>query len=198
MKTSLLLGILLLMLATTNAVSKTPTVSPIKPDAIIKIGDPLPPFSLYNENGNPFTEKSLSRKLIVMNFIFTRCADPTMCPSATQKMTELQKLVRNHSLEKDVHFVTISFDPAFDTDNVLKQYAKAYKIDPSNYSLLTGDSQTIKNLTQRFGVHTLSQKGTINHTMKTIIIDKSGTIVYATPKRDWQPKALLKKIKNFL
>lgn len=197
MKAYLLLTLSLLTLPATHAVSK-PSRGSSKPNAILKIGDPIPPFSLYNQNGKLLTEKDLSRKIIVLNFIFTRCAEPTMCPAATQKMTELQKLIRNNALEKDIHLATISFDPTFDTPPILNQYAQAHKIDSSNYSFLTGDTGTIKNLLHRFGVHTVSQKGTIIHSMKTVIIDKSGTIVYLTPQRDWQPKILLKKIKSFL
>lgn len=166
--------------------------------SIIKIGDFMPSFTLYNQDGKTITQKDLLGKIVVLNFIFTRCGVPTMCPASTKKMVELQKLVHDNRLSNNVSFVTISFDPIFDTPAILKKYAEAYKIDLSNYSFLTGDAEVIKNLTRLFGVYTISEKGTINHTMKTMVINKNGKVIYGACKIDWQPKTFLQIIKKNL
>lgn len=162
----------------------------------IKIGKPIPPFALYDQNGNPMTHKEVDGKIVVMNFIFTRCADPTLCPAATKKMGELQKLVKKQALHNNVKFVTISFDPENDTPEVLSQYAKGFEIDLSNYSFLTGDPEMVKRLTKLFGIFTVSKKGTINHTMKTVVIDKTGKVIYESSKANWEPEKLLAVIKK--
>lgn len=162
----------------------------------IKIGKSMPPFALYDQNGNPMTHKEVNGKIVVMNFIFTRCAVPTLCPAATKKMGELQKLVRRQALHHNVKFVTVSFDPENDSPEVLKQYAKGFDIDLSNYSFLTGDPEMIKRLTKLYGVFTVSKKGTINHTMKTVVIDKTGKVIYESSKANWEPEKLLAVIKK--
>lgn len=164
----------------------------------IKIGDLIPQFTLYDQNNCPVSNKDLQGKIVVMNFIFTRCGAPTMCPSATKKMREVQNLIKEQSLQNDIQFVSISFDPNNDTSKVLNQYAQGFNIDFSNYSFLTGDPEVIKRLTKQFGVFTVSEKGTINHTMKTVVIDKTGTMVYETSKVDWKPETLLSAIKKTL
>jgi len=166
--------------------------------SLIKIGDPIPQFALYDQFNCSVTNKDLGGKIVIMNFIFTRCGAPTMCPAATRKMEELQNLIKNQSLQNDVQFVTITFDPDNDTSKVLNQYAQGFNIDSSNYSFLTGDPEVIKRLTKQFGVFTVSEKGTINHTMKTVIIDKTGMMVYETSKIDWQPRTLFSIIKKAL
>lgn len=163
--------------------------------SLVKIDKPIPPFALYDQNGNTITNKNLEGKIVVMNFIFTRCAVPTLCPAATKKMADLQKLVKKQGLHNDVKFITISFDPENDTPEVLKQYAKGFDIDLSSYSFLTGDCEMIKRLTKLYGILMLSRKGTINHTMKTVIIDKTGRLNYITSKA-WEPEKLLSIIKK--
>lgn len=169
-----------------------------KSPSLIKIGDPLPPLALYNQEGNLVTNKDLLGKIIVLNFVFTRCSLPTMCPAATQKMAELQKLARNEFLPDDISFVTITFDPQHDTPGVLNQYSRAYDIDSSNYFFLTGDPETIMRLTRMFGVYSISDRGTTNHTMKTAIIHKNGTLAYTISTADWKPKGFLNIIKKIL
>jgi len=166
--------------------------------SIIKLGEALPAFTLCKQDGKVINEKDLLGKVIVMNFIFTRCAIPTLCPSSTQKMSLLQKRVLKDALDKEVYFVTLSFDPTFDSPEVLAQYAQAYNIDLANYGFLTGDPHLIKDLMHTFGVYILSKNGTVNHTMKTLVFDKKGKLIYETIKKDWQPEEVLKVIKKNL
>lgn len=173
-------------------------ISPLKAHKLVQINDPIPTFTLYKENGEKITEKEFLGKVIVINFIFTRCAMPTLCPAATQKMIQLQKLTSDHGLNKEIHFITISFDPDFDSPPILKKYAQGFGADLSNYSFLTGDSSLINELMNQFGVYKINQNGTINHTARTLIFDKNGKMIYENSKKDWQPECLLKIIKKHL
>ena len=47
------------------------------------IGEELPPFALYNQFGELVKSSDLQGKVCVINFIFTRCMNPRMCPAAT-------------------------------------------------------------------------------------------------------------------
>lgn len=189
---SFLFGIVLLLVFSVGCVFSS--------QPIIKLGDHLPAFSLYKHDGKVINEKDLLGKVIVMNFIFTRCCVPTLCPASTKKMALLQKAVLDNGegLDKEVFFITFSFDPIFDTPEVLAQYALGYNINFANYAFLTGDQQVIKDLMHVFGVYILSKNGVVNHTVKTLIFDKKGKLVYETCKKDWQITELLKIIKRNL
>ncbi|MCD8482549.1 MAG: SCO family protein [Verrucomicrobia bacterium] len=101
------------------------------------VGESVPPFALYNQQGQVFTQENLLGKYTVLNFIFTRCAVPTMCPLSTRKMKETQDLAAALGWE-NVQFVSMTLDPAFDTPGVFKAYALDYDLKEDNFHLLAG------------------------------------------------------------
>ena len=55
-------------------------------NAYREIGENLPDFALYDQNGGVVQPDRFRGRQIVLNFIFTRCPDPKMCPASTAKM----------------------------------------------------------------------------------------------------------------
>ena len=158
-------------------------------------GDYLPPFALFNQLGELVTPEKLRGKTIVLNFIFTRCTVPRMCPAATQRMVELQKVARQQNLD-NLLLVTITFDPFFDTPGVLYTYGKGYGADFSNYWFLTGNDLMIKDLKKQFSIITKKEDGTIDHTMATVLVDKVGKIQYYRPGSLWRVNDFLQRIQK--
>jgi len=161
-----------------------------------KVGESIPPFALYNQNGELTTNEDLKGKLSIMNFIFTRCRNPKMCPASTKRMHELQQQIKDLGLQDKVRFVTVTFDPEYDTPGVLQHYARSYQIDQNNYSFLTGNPDAIENLQKQFGIITQSVDGTINHNMRTLLIDEQGRIAYGQTGPQWSVKAFVNQIKK--
>ena len=180
-----------------NLSVESTTINPhgIKP---LKIGDMIPPFALYDQNANPRTHQNFLGNTLVVNFIFTRCNKPDMCPQATKHMAELQKLCRE-SLIDNVHFITFTFDPMYDTPGTLNLYGRSYNIDFSNYSFLTGNPELIKRLTRLFGIYATNKGGDTSHTVTTTIIDPKGSIIYGSNKNNWDPQkflSIIRKVQN--
>jgi protein SCO1/2 len=89
-------------------------------------------------------------RIVILNFVFTSCA--TICPalSAIMRSTEQQLSER---LGKDVILISISVDPANDTPDKLRDYAK--KIGSgTNWYWLTGNPVDIEYALRAFGVPT--------------------------------------------
>ena len=112
-------------------------------DIIIEHGDTLfsvlEPFQLINQNGE---ELSLpDGKIGIYNFFFSRCG--TICPIMNSHLAKVADLFKDEDL---IHFYGITVDPANDTPEVLKSYAKSMELDGLNYDLLTGDKAYIYNL----------------------------------------------------
>ncbi|MEO0973690.1 MAG: SCO family protein [Pseudomonadota bacterium] len=62
-------------------------------------------------------------RLVVLSFIYTRCPDPNGCPLATHVLRRLQRRVSEHEALADrVRFLSLSFDPAHDTPQVMGEY----------------------------------------------------------------------------
>lgn len=162
------------------------------------IGDYLPPFALYDQNGNMLTSDFFNGKLTVLNFIFTRCSIAEMCPASTIRMRRLQNLVYAEELPQ-VQFLSLTLDPLHDTPGVLKTYSAGYEIDETNFSFATGPRPVIEDLVRQFGI---SRRKTdalpLDHTMRTILVNKQRKIVYQVPGKGWSVDDFLDRIKEFL
>src|SRR5690606_19369449 len=75
-----------------------------------EVGESIPDFALYNQTGDVVRIDNLRGKKLVINFIYTRCPVPNMCPAATQRMIQLQALAREAGLE-NVELISITLDP---------------------------------------------------------------------------------------
>ncbi len=101
----------------------------------------LPGFILVNQDGDPFASDMLQGKVWVASFIFTRCG--ATCPAQTAEFVKLQKQYRNKPWWDEIHFVSLTVDPAHDTPSVLSGYAEQVGADLSHWTFLTGDRESI-------------------------------------------------------
>jgi len=78
-----------------------------------------------------------------------------------------------------VQFLSFSIDPDRDSVPALKKWADRFQIDPSNWWLLTGDRQTIYDLSLRhmnLAVQDPKIDSAFPHTDIFVLIDKNGVI----------------------
>lgn len=150
----------------------------------VKQGDYIPNFAMIDQRGDFLQIRQLQGKPFVLNFIFTRCTTPAMCPASSTRMSTMQDVAREAGLD-DLQFVTITFDPAFDSPGILNQYAEGYGMEPDNFYLLTGDQSVVDDLLRQFGILTMDEEGTINHTMATLLVDANGRVAYRKEGATW-------------
>ena len=159
------------------------------------VGEYLPKFALYDTDGSLFLSESLKGRYAVMNFIFTRCANEKMCPAATARMVDMQRLAREQGLADDLVQVSVTLDPAFDTPGIFTAYAQDKGIDTSRFHLLGGPAQIVEDLKVQMGVLAEpDEEEIIRHTMSTALMDPTGKIIYRIPGSLWSPEAFLKQI----
>ena len=167
----------------------------MKRGKFLRVGDAIPNFGMIDQNGAFVQIKDLKGKPFVMNFIFTRCAAPTMCPASSTKMEKLQEEAREAGLD-DLHFVTISFDPAFDSPGILRSYAKGYGMELENFHLLTYSQELIDDLLRQVGILTIEEDGTINHTMATLLVDAEGRVAHRIEGPSWKVEEFLEAVRK--
>jgi protein SCO1/2 len=131
----------------------------------------------------------------MLNFIYTRCPVATMCPAATAKMIRTQQLAQEAGV-KNLELISITLDPTYDTPGVLKEYADTHGIDTSNFSLLTGPENAIKDLLEQFGVIAEFEGDLVKHTLSTILINENGRIVHRADGSVWEPRDFVAKMKK--
>ena len=165
-------------------------------DMIRTVGDQVPPFALFDQDGEIITTDYFDGSVTVLNFIFTRCSVPDMCPASTIKMKELQKLVSLTGIS-NVKFLSITLDPAFDSPGILKSYAMGYSLNEENFRIGTAEKSVIDDLTRQFGILRKSKtKQPLDHTMRTIIVNSKRQIVYQVPGKGWEVKDFLSRLQN--
>jgi protein SCO1/2 len=68
----------------------------------------------------------------LVTFMYTRC--PTLCRAAGQEFVELQRALRDEGAD-DVRLLSLSFDPAHDTPERLRDYAARHRADPAYWTV---------------------------------------------------------------
>jgi protein SCO1 len=163
---------------------------------IRSVGDLLPPFALYDQDGNIITPEYFDGSATVLNFIFTRCSVAEMCPASTNKMKRLQELVQKTKI-KHVRFLSITLDPLYDSPGILKQYAQAYNLSEENFRFGTAGKGVIGDLTRQFGIlRKNDEKQTIDHTMRTFLVNARRQIIYQVPGKGWSVKDFLLRLQE--
>jgi protein SCO1/2 len=161
---------------------------------IRSVGDTLPPFALYDQDGQVITTDYFDGSVTVLNFIFTRCSIAEMCPASTLRMKKLQMLA-NKTKVAHVKFLSITLDPEFDTPGVLKSYALAYDLNEENFRLGTSTKSTIDDLTRQFGIFRKEVNDLpLDHTMRTLIINSKRQIIYQFPGSQWAAEDFLARL----
>ncbi len=107
-------------------------------------------YELLNEDSVDVVYPEIVKgKIAVVGYVFTNC--PDICPLTTNNMRLVQEEIKKQGIE-NVEFVTISFDPEFDTPSVLKEYAEVRNLDTSNWIFLTGDKKVTDKVIKDVGV----------------------------------------------
>lgn len=130
------------------------------------------PFALTDQSGGAWDSQGLNGKVWVANFVFTRC--PTICPTFTAKMASIQKQSGD-----DLHLVSFSVDPEFDTPPVLKAYAEKFHAQP-RWSFLTGERAALEAVVVK-GMMQPMEKGdgslmSIGHGSYFVLVDQKQQI----------------------
>ena len=88
----------------------------------------LAPFSLTNDQNQPFTNKNLNAKWTLFFFGYTHC--PDVCPTALSTFNSIaQTLEKTPEIYQQIQFVFVSVDPQRDTSKILDEYVHYFNKD---------------------------------------------------------------------
>jgi protein SCO1/2 len=137
----------------------------------INIGEPMPDFTLTAQDGRSVKLSSFRGQLVAVDFIYTRCPLPDVCPRLSANFARLQKRFAARLV-----LLSITLDPEYDTPAVLTDYAQRWSADPATWVFLTGSAEAVRQTAGRFGVVYWPEEGTLTHTSSTAIIDRAGRL----------------------
>jgi protein SCO1 len=166
------------------------TDAPKLPHAdILAPGDEVPDTTLVDETGAARHLSEWRGRAVAVTFIYTRCPLPDFCPLMDRQFAEVQRIVGDdQAMRGRVHLLSVSFDPGYDTPEVLGTHAKKVGADPGTWSFLTGDEDDVATFAARFGV-AVSRQGSdpanVVHNLRTAVIGPDGRLVKVINGMQW-------------
>lgn len=151
----------------------------------------LPPFG-EAADGNVLTregeEKRLSDfygdKVVLLSFMYTQCSDLNGCPLVTAVYYKIKEALKNDpELSDQLRLISLSFDPNYDTPEVMKFYGQGSEdFGGPEWQFLTTESETeLLPITNAFGQYVnqeYDEEGNATnrfaHILRVFLIDKNG------------------------
>ena len=166
-------------------------------------GDQVPNFVLLNQSDKKIDLKQYRGKVLLMTFIYTRCPLADYCPRMSRNFAQIDhQLATDPKLYNDTHLLSVSFDPTYDTPKVLKSYGGAYtgkysKETFGHWEFAAPSEKELPKMEQFFDVGvTPGEKGTLQHSLATVIIGKDGKVIAFYPTNDWSVSDVLQQVKQ--
>ncbi len=140
--------------ALTPAEEVTDTSKPLK----------IPDVEVLDQDGNVhhFYTDLIKGKTVAVNFIFTNCT--TICPPLGATFARVQRELGDR-VGKDVHFISVSVDPATDTPERLKAWGAKFKAG-AGWTFVTGSKTEMDQLLRALGASAARRE---DHTPSVVV-----------------------------
>lgn len=147
--------------------------------------------------------------ITLLSFFYSSCRDPAGCPLAWEAFEQLRETVKQRpDLHGKVRLVFISLDPARDTPEMLRGFARNYEADAAiaPWHFLTTYSYVflqplLRDMGEEIAIDRQASSPdniVFNHLLKVFLIDREGWVreIYSTGSLD--PAAILGDIETLL
>lgn len=166
---------------------------------LLGVGDPLPDHEFLDENGSLVRLSDYHGMPVAITFVFSRCPVPEYCPRMMNHFAGLvAKLEADPEAPETYHLLTISFDTENDSPELMKTWAAAYGHRPDQpWSLLTTPhAEVIDSIGAQVGLRFGEVNGTLQHNLRTIVLDRKGTIRTLYTDETWAIDDLVAALKG--
>jgi len=140
----------------------------------------MPAATLIDDRGQVVRMDSLRGKVLIVSF-FSTTARAGSCTAIAGKFLYLQR----HLAAGDYHLLQITRDPAYDSPQRLRAYARQFGADAGMWSFLTGDKKQIAALVRGLGAG--PPRGA-QEDEPLFVIDDRGFVAGMLPSGDWSPE----------
>jgi cytochrome oxidase Cu insertion factor (SCO1/SenC/PrrC family) len=121
----------------------------------------------------------LEGRITILAFIYTNCAE--VCPLASQRLADLQDLAAATGKSRHFQLISVSFDPANDTPDVMARYAETWRSDeadaPDWFFLTAADEPALTPLLKAYDQPVAEKPegdtagGNLSHLLRVFLID---------------------------
>lgn len=164
------------------------------PTTKLALGAVIPDFKLIDQAGRAVRFTDFRGRVAAIDFIYTRCPLPDVCPRLSANFAYLAKRLRGRDLE----LLSITIDPAYDRPEVLAEYARRWQADGDRWRFLTGAVDEIREVAGRFGLVYWPEEGSITHTVATALADRQGKLIALIEGSSYRPEQLRDLVEHAL
>ncbi len=161
--------------------------------------DPLPDAAFVDQNGRTRALSEWRGAALAITFTYTRCPIPDFCPRIDRQFAQVADVIeRDDTLRGRAKLLTVSFDPGYDTADVMKAHARKLNADERVWTFATGPREEVELFAARFGVavtrsgHTAAD---IMHNLRTIVVGADGKIRTMHSGSDWEVARLVSDLR---
>ena len=167
---------------------------------ILDPGTEDPDVTMTDQSGATRKLSDWRGKVVALTFIYTRCPVPDFCPRMDRNFAAAQQLLAaDPQLAGRVQLLSVSFDPAYDTPEILRAHAQRVGADPARWSFVTGTTEAIDPFAAAFGVAVMRDDKPMQeilHNLRTAVISKDGRLVTILNGNEWKAEELVAAIRE--
>lgn len=157
-----------------------------------QVGDIVPDFTFINQDGKRVKIDQFRGKAVLLTFIYTRCPLPDYCIRMSNNFNTIANQLKQQPAVYDkTEQLSVSFDPAYDTPKVMREYGSNYagNVDPkfTHWQFVTASREETKKAADFFGLSYQPDSGQFVHSLRTAVIGPDGKIAHLFNGNDWKP-----------
>jgi len=146
------------------------------------VPDALAGLALRDQHGAPLPVERLADKLLVLNFMFTRCG--SVCPTQTRELAKARQALPE-DLRGRVRFLSVSLDPEHDTARALREFAEANQATHADWFFVTAPPAATQSLVARLQLNAAPAAPSVepqaaapaNHGTAVFLFDRDGRLM---------------------
>jgi protein SCO1/2 len=171
-----------------------PAAPPAPPAAGVELkpGDLMPDAELVTESGTHRHLSDFHGRAVAFTFFFTSCPLPDYCPRMNQDFAKTRDLLlAMNPAPTNWQFLSISFDPGFDTPEILAGYANLYRGANTNHWLFAAmPTNVLAKIAPPLNLMIFRAGNGISHNLRTVVLDPQGRIAKLFDGNEWTPQQL--------
>lgn len=161
-------------------------------------GDLLPDTVFTSEDNKEVHLSDFRGRVLVATFFFTRCPLPNYCPLMNRNFGATRKILSSDAAgPKKWQFLSISFDPEFDTPKTLANYGDFYRDhNRDRWLFVSASPSALAQFATPLGLTVMPQGASLNHNLRTVVIDPKGRLYGEFNDNQWTPQQLADSVKE--
>lgn len=138
------------------------------------VGRQVPALGFTDADGKPFSLAALRGKPALVTLIYTGCAD--VCPTIIENLAPAVAVGEEALGPGSFEVAVIGFDPAKDTPVRMRNFARDHGVSGPNWHFLSGDPDTLDQLTDAVGFSFFPVAGGFDHMAQVSVLDAEGRV----------------------